>query len=241
MWQFVTPSRKRIKAGHTTARRTWLYRPHCTPLEDRCLLSVSLSGSEPPVPLVGSPVIWTATASGHGQAPVYQFRVGPTGGPFHVVRDFSQSNTFIWNPMQEGSYNIQVTVKDGFSAATGESASASYTAQSRVVGTSAVISPTSNPLVALYSAPPSTGSSMYVQYSQLGSDFVLEEYRPAAHCAGGEHQFPRGRYAAGHDIPYEARSKRWDGLCPHGVHDRVPAHELAFPHLHRTAATCPGN
>ncbi len=162
MWQFVTPSRKRIKAGHTRVRRTWLYRPYCTPLEDRCLLSVSLSGSEPPVTLVGSPVIWTATASGHGQAPVYQFGVGTTGGPFHVVRDFSQSNTFIWNPMQEGSYNIQVTVKDGFSAATGESASASYTAESRVVGTSAVISPTSNPLVALYSAPPSAGSSMYV-------------------------------------------------------------------------------
>ena len=66
MWQFATPSRKRIKAGQTTGRRTRLYRPHCKPLEDRCLLSVSLSGSEPPVPLVGSPVTWTATASGHG-------------------------------------------------------------------------------------------------------------------------------------------------------------------------------
>ena len=170
MWQFVTPSRKRIKAGHISARRTRLYRPHCTPLEDRCLLSVSLSGSEPPVPLVGSPVTWTATASGHGQAPVYQFRVGPTGGPSHVVRDFSPSNTFIWNPMQEGSYNIQVTVKDSFSAATGESATASYTADSRVVGTSAVVSPTSNPLVALYSAPPSSGSSMHVEFKPLGSN-----------------------------------------------------------------------
>jgi hypothetical protein len=69
--------------------------------------------------------------------------------------------------MQEGSYTIQVTVKDSFSASTGESATASYTAQSRVVGTGAVISPTSNPLVALYSAPPSAGSSMYVQFSPL--------------------------------------------------------------------------
>jgi hypothetical protein len=85
-----------------------------------------------------------------------------------VVRDFSPSNTFTWNPMQEGIYTIQVTVKDSFSAATGESTSASYTAQSRVVGTSAVISPTSNPLVALYSAPPSTGTSMYVQFAPLG-------------------------------------------------------------------------
>jgi arylsulfate sulfotransferase len=170
MWQFVTPSRKRIKGGHISARRTPLYRPHCTLLEDRCLLSVSLSGSEPPVPVVGSLVIWTATASGHGQTPVYQFRVGPTGRPFHVVRDFSPSNTFIWNPMQEGSYDIQVTVKDGFSASTGESATASYTADSRVAGTGAVVSPTSNPLVALYSAPPSSGSSMHVEFKPVGSN-----------------------------------------------------------------------
>ena len=110
-------------------------------------------GTEPAVPLVGSPVTWTATASGHGATPVYQFSVGPTGGPSHVVRDFSPSNSFTWDPMQEGSYDIQVTVKDSFSAATGESATASYTADSRVAGADAVISPTSNPLVALYSAP----------------------------------------------------------------------------------------
>jgi hypothetical protein len=115
-------------------------------------------------------VIWTATASGHGQTPVYQFRVGPTGGPSRVVRDFSPSNGFIWNPMQEGSYVVQVTVKDSFSAATGESATASYTADSRVVGSGAAVSPTSNPLVALYSAPPSSGSSMHVEFKPLGSD-----------------------------------------------------------------------
>src|SRR5262249_49058498 len=148
MWQFATPSRKRIKAGQISARRTRLYRPDCKPLEDRCLLSVSLSRSEPPFPLVGAPVTWTATGSGHGTTPVYQFRVGPAGGATQVVRDFSSSNSFTWNPMQEGSYNIQVTVKDSFSAATGESASTSYTADSRVVGSDAVVNPMSNPLVA---------------------------------------------------------------------------------------------
>jgi hypothetical protein len=129
-----------------------------------------LSGGAPPVPLVGSPVVWTATASGHGETPVYQFSVGPIGGPSQMVRDFSPSNSFTWNPMQEGSYDIQVTVKDSFGASTGESASASYTAESRVVGNSAVVSPMANPLVALYSAPPSSGSSMYVQFAPLGPD-----------------------------------------------------------------------
>ena len=168
MWQLLTPFRKRVETRHTPARRPRWYRPHCKSLEDRCLLSVSLTSGGPPVPLVGSPVIWTATASGHGTTPVYQFSVEPSGGTSQVVRDFSPSNSFTWNPMQEGTYNIQVTVKDSFSATTGESASASYTAESRVVGTSAVISPMSNPLVALYSAPPSAGSSMYVQFSPLG-------------------------------------------------------------------------
>jgi hypothetical protein len=72
--------------------------------------------------------------------------------------------------MQEGSYDIRVTVKDSLSAATGESTTTSYTAVSRVSGPSAVISPTSNPLVALYSAPPSSGSSMYVQFKPLRSN-----------------------------------------------------------------------
>src|SRR5438105_395883 len=115
------PSRKQVKVRHNSARYPRSYQPSCRPLEDRCLLSVSLTGGGPSAPLVGSPVAWTATASGHGGTPVYQFSVGPTGGASHVVRDFSPSNTFTWDPMQEGSYDIRVTVKDGFSAATGES------------------------------------------------------------------------------------------------------------------------
>jgi len=168
MWQLLTPFRKRVETRHTLARRNRRYRPHCKLLEDRCLLSVSLTPSRPPAPLVGSPVTWTATASGDGTTPVYQFSVTPPGGASQMVQDFSPSNSFTWDPMQEGTYDIKVIVKDSFSASTGESATASYTAKSRVVGTSAVISPTANPLVALYSAPPSPGSSMYVQFSPRG-------------------------------------------------------------------------
>jgi hypothetical protein len=92
-----------------------------------------------------------------------------------VVQDFSPNPNFTWNPLQQGSYNVQVIVKSGYSATTGESATASYTALSRVVGTSAVISPTTNPLVALYSAPPSRGSSMYVQFSQAGPNLSWKD------------------------------------------------------------------
>ena len=170
MWPLVIPARHRIETRDRSARRTRSYRPDSNRLEDRCLLSVSLSENGPSVPLVGSPVTWTATSGGHGTTPVYQFRVGPIGGPSQVVSDFSPSNSFVWNPLQEGSYAIQVTVKDSFGAGSGESATASYTADSRVVGSGAVVCPTSNPLVALYSAPPSAGSSMHVEFKPMNSD-----------------------------------------------------------------------
>ena len=128
-------------------------------------MSVTLTDSGPTVPLVGAPVIWTAIASGHGATPVYQFSVGLASGPSSVVRDFAPTDSFTWNPIQEGTYDIQVTVKNSYSANSSESAVAPYTAQTRIVGSNAVISPMSNPLVALYSAPPSPGASMYVQFA----------------------------------------------------------------------------
>ncbi len=153
MWTSLIKTRTRAAARRTPVRRTWRHRPECAPLEDRCLLSVALSDTAPAVAYVGSPVIWTATSGGHGSGPVYQFSVGLQGGPLQVVRDFSQSRSFTWNPMQEGIYDIQVVVKAGFHSKQGESAIAAYQAQTRVVGASAVVSPMANPLVALYSAP----------------------------------------------------------------------------------------
>src|SRR5262249_36231667 len=84
----------------------------------------------------------------------YQFRVGPEHGPMHVVRDFSPTNNFTWTPMQEGTYDIQVIAKQGFQATDTESADVSDLVGSRITGSDAVITPTLNPLVALYSVPP---------------------------------------------------------------------------------------
>jgi hypothetical protein len=137
-------------------------------LEDRMLLStcmISLSPSEPPPQLVGERITWAATASKCGENPVYQFNVRPTGGPFRVVRDFSPGTTFTWTPMQEGSYDIQVTVKDGYQATDTVSAVVSDVVNSRVTGSHAVITATPNPLVALYSAPPASGDTVQVEFA----------------------------------------------------------------------------
>src|SRR5205823_5663648 len=121
-------------------------------LEDRSLPSctVTLAPSDD-APLVGERVTWTATAADCGAAPVYQFRAAPHGGAFRVARDFSPSNSFAWTAMQEGAYDIQVTVKDGYQATETASAVVSEAVASRVSGSQAVVTPTANPLVALYS------------------------------------------------------------------------------------------
>ncbi|HEV3257550.1 MAG TPA: aryl-sulfate sulfotransferase [Gemmataceae bacterium] len=139
-------------------------------LEERSLPScmVSLAPSEAAPQLVGERIAWTATATDCGATPVYQFSAATDGGAFRVLRDFSPTNTFPWTPMQEGAYDIEVTVKDGYQAAETTSTVVSDAVASRVTGSEAVITPTLNPLVVLYSAPPSSAGSVFVQFSVAG-------------------------------------------------------------------------
>src|SRR5215471_12791232 len=110
MWHHLKAFRKRFESNHVPARRHRRYQLYCEPLEDRCLPSGGPTLSGPSEGLVGSPVTWTATDSDLGTSLVYQFSVTPAGGVSQMVRDFSTSNSFVWNPMQEGNYTIQVTV-----------------------------------------------------------------------------------------------------------------------------------
>src|SRR6059058_4675666 len=136
-------------------------------LEDRTVPScmVSLAPNEATPQLVGERITWTATATDCGTAPVYQFSVAPHGDAFRVARDFSPGNAFAWTPMQEGAYDIKVTVKDGYQATETTSAVAVDAVASRVTGSEAIITPTLNPLVALYSAPPTSARTEFVQFS----------------------------------------------------------------------------
>ncbi|HEV7223392.1 MAG TPA: aryl-sulfate sulfotransferase [Pirellulales bacterium] len=164
-------SKKRRSSWHCPEARL-----HLEGLEDRFLLSgVSLMPSEPAPQLVGEPIAWTATASDLGANPVYQFRVGPEHGPLQVVRDFSLSNSFTWTPMDEGSYEIQVIAKQGFNVTDTESGNALDVVNSRATGAEAVITPTLNPLVALYSVPPTEPSpgphgTVHVEFALAGDN-----------------------------------------------------------------------
>jgi hypothetical protein len=158
----VAPVRRFPRRPTTT--RLWI-----ESLEDRSLPSctVTLAPSDNS-PLVGERVSWTATAADVGASAVYQFSTAPHGGAFHVVRDFSPTNSFTWTPMQEGTYDIEVSVKDGYEAIETTSAVVIEEVASRVTGSQAVVTPTLNPLVALYSVPPSSADTVFVQFAVAG-------------------------------------------------------------------------
>ena len=143
------------------------------------MLSVSLIEhcARWPLPRI-APVIWAASSRGLGTKAVYRFSVQQPGGGFQVVRDFARSARFTWNPLQEGTYQIRVDVKAGIGSLKRQFTTATYTAQTRVVGDSAVVSPMANPLVALYSAPPSPGASMYVQFAKQSPTLSWQNTSP---------------------------------------------------------------
>ncbi|ODT99337.1 MAG: hypothetical protein ABS79_04650 [Planctomycetes bacterium SCN 63-9] len=189
MWRFVTSSCERAVPRQPLVRRPRRQQLQCTPLEERCLLSVSFVDTPKTVAYVGSPIAWTAKARGHGAKPVYRFSVQMPGGDFLVVRDYDTAKSFVWNPMQEGTYSIRVDVKNNYGARKVESTTFSYSAQSRVTGNSAAVSPMSNPLVALYSAPPSPGATMHVQFARLDANPVWQDTSSLPVIAGQSTNF----------------------------------------------------
>jgi arylsulfate sulfotransferase len=131
--------------------------------------TISLMPSAPSPQLVGEVVVWTTTATNCGAAPVYQYKVASASSEFRMARDYNLANTLAWGPLQEGSYTVMVTVQSTFGAAGSTSAVVSGEIHSLVTGGQAVVTPTRNPLVALYSAPPCGDGSIYVKFRPVSA------------------------------------------------------------------------
>ncbi len=141
---------------------------------------VSLSPSPKSPQVIGTSITWIAAATDSKAGPLtFQFNVAAPNGSFTVVRDFNVgtmnggiwfSQPFVWTPVGiEGVYQVQVVIKD---FASGESASKTirFQANPLVTGTNPVVVPTSNALVALFSAPScASGSTMRVHFQKTGS------------------------------------------------------------------------
>lgn len=128
------------------------------------VVTATLSPDLPSGQPVGTTVRWSVTSG--AAAPRFRLSVGRLGEPLRVMYDYSDRSTFDWTPIEQGLYLVRATVRDENGALT--SASALYSITSRVTS-SPVVTPTANPLVALYSAPScAAGQTMRLYYLPIG-------------------------------------------------------------------------
>ena len=133
-------------------------------------MSVALDPSTPSPAPVGTVITWTATASEARPGTLwYRFRAHAIGQNFRVIKDYGPGNTLDWTASDhEGLYEIEADVRNTGIGDTAR-ARAYFEMQSLVQGGQPVITPTSHPLVFLYSAPAcSAGGRMRVQFKSSG-------------------------------------------------------------------------
>jgi arylsulfate sulfotransferase len=147
-------------------------------------LTVSLAPSVPSPAPVATLVTFTATVSGTSSGTLwYRFRYHGYGQDSQLIKDYGPENTLVWtNSDHEGPYEVDVDVRNITTADSG-SAAAYFTFQSLVTGTQPVLTPTSHPMVYLYSAPPcKAGSNMRVKFA--GPKGAVH-YTPYKACRAG--------------------------------------------------------
>ncbi len=133
----------------------------------RATISVTLTPSLASPQPVGTVITWTATvedtAAGTHE---YQFSVGPTGGPLAIVKDFTTVTTFPWTAgegssvgsngvtftLAEGSYQVSVVAQNITNNTVSAPAAQTYVVTTRLNNGLDSITPTANPLVALFTA-----------------------------------------------------------------------------------------
>ena len=114
---------------------------------------------------------------------VVRYSVSLDGGPFRIVRDFSQLREFVWSPpLYEHEAVIRATARNNKTRETAES-ELPFRIVSRVKGDTPAITRTSHPLVALFSAPPCPeGTQFRVAFHREGDEALtrtpLEPCRP---------------------------------------------------------------
>jgi arylsulfate sulfotransferase len=138
----------------------------------------SLPSSQP----VGTVVTWTATATGSGPLE-YRFVVHLIGGPTLLARDYEPSNSFTWAPIQEGYYMVEVVVREAPPSTNPPvgANSAPYRIVSRITNGQAVVTPTANPLVFLYSVPPCGTGTVLAIFAAGGA--TAPTTTPARQCS----------------------------------------------------------
>lgn len=142
-------------------------------------LVTTLSSPQP----VGTPVGFSPRLQNVAKGTmVVRYEVSVNGGPFHIVRDFTQSRDFTWAPpLYEHSAAIRVTVRNNETKETAQAETA-FQIVPRAKGAATVVA-TSHPLIALFSAPPCPeGSQFRVAFHPEGDEHAA--FTPAQSCRG---------------------------------------------------------
>lgn len=176
-------------------------------------LAVTLQSTLPSPQPVGTPIGLTALPSVVGPAFrdtfVFQYSVSVNGGPFRIVHDYSQQFAFAWTPdLFEQNVTIRVKVRDD-DAKTSAQAEMPFQFVSRIKGKASVVTPTSHPLVALFSAPACPqGSQFRVAFHADGEEAITRT--PSQPCRGS---VSSNAYVAGMrpDTEYKIRSEVTSG------------------------------
>jgi arylsulfate sulfotransferase len=127
-------------------------------------LSVTLNTSLPSPQPVGQSIVLTATVTNPSSTLRYRFMVQPPGATtFNMLADYRATDALRWSALQEGTYQFQIDVVDAMTGDTGSTV-VSFDFTSRITGGSPVVSPSSHPLVAIYSAPPCAAGTIQVVY-----------------------------------------------------------------------------
>ncbi|HUI78967.1 MAG TPA: aryl-sulfate sulfotransferase [Bryobacteraceae bacterium] len=167
-------------------------------------ISVTVSTSAPPPARVGTRVTFSGVASGAGSNLWYRFRVREMGGNYRMIRDYGPSSALEWTASaHEGVYEMEVSARDLDS---GDAAAASTLFQFAPVVTAqkAIVSPTNNSLVFLYSAP-ACRELERMRVTFWGPDGIIHQ-TPYQDCNGQSMNFylagmfPDANYIAYHTV-----------------------------------------
>lgn len=124
---------------------------------------------------VGTPFNWLAVPKRLVSSKWrYQYSIATNESGPTIVRGFSSNAFFTWTPIEEGHYEILLEAKQIDTGET-QQVTASFQALSRITDARAVVSPTTHPLVVLYSTPPCTPpEEVRVQYRAPGAEQPLQ-------------------------------------------------------------------
>ncbi len=119
-------------------------------------LTVTLTPNISSPQMVGTPIVFTAVASGGSGNYDYQFSANLTSTPTQIKQDFNGlMSQFTWVPsVKEGNYTIGVVARDLANKSSRAFMTAPYTVTPALNAGAQAIHTTANTLVALFSAPP---------------------------------------------------------------------------------------